>query len=58
VTGGWKKLHNEELHGLYTSPSIIGGRGRGGRSHVGLIGRRGPPMVIDKKTGAKETKSR
>jgi hypothetical protein len=23
VTGGWRKLHNEELHGLYTSPSII-----------------------------------
>jgi hypothetical protein len=23
VTGGWKKLHNEELHGLYSSPSII-----------------------------------
>jgi hypothetical protein len=23
VTGGWKKLHNEELHNLYTSPSII-----------------------------------
>jgi hypothetical protein len=23
VTGGWRKLHNEELHGLYCSPSII-----------------------------------
>jgi hypothetical protein len=23
VTGGWRKLHNEELHNLYTSPSII-----------------------------------
>jgi hypothetical protein len=23
VTGGWKKLHNEELHNLYSSPSII-----------------------------------
>jgi hypothetical protein len=23
VTGGWWKLHNEELHGLYCSPSII-----------------------------------
>jgi hypothetical protein len=22
VTGGWRKLHNEELHGLYSSPSI------------------------------------
>jgi hypothetical protein len=23
VTGGWRKLHNEELHGLYSSPNII-----------------------------------
>jgi hypothetical protein len=21
--GGWRKLHNEELHNLYSSPSII-----------------------------------
>jgi hypothetical protein len=24
VTGSWRKLHNEELHNLYSSPSIIG----------------------------------
>jgi hypothetical protein len=24
VTGEWRKLHNEELHDLYTLPSIIG----------------------------------
>jgi hypothetical protein len=23
VTGDWKKLHNEELHNLYSLPSII-----------------------------------
>jgi hypothetical protein len=23
VTGGWRKLHKEELHNLYSSPSII-----------------------------------
>jgi hypothetical protein len=23
VTGDWRKLHNEELHNLYSSPSII-----------------------------------
>jgi hypothetical protein len=23
VTGGWRKLHNEELHKLYSSPSIF-----------------------------------
>jgi hypothetical protein len=24
VTGCWRKLHNVELHNLYSSPSIIG----------------------------------
>jgi hypothetical protein len=23
VTGGWRKLHNEEFHNLYSSPNII-----------------------------------
>jgi hypothetical protein len=23
VTGGWRKLHNEELHNLYSSTSVI-----------------------------------
>jgi hypothetical protein len=23
LTGGWRKLHNEEFHNLYSSPSII-----------------------------------
>jgi hypothetical protein len=23
VTGGWRKLHDEELHGLYSSPSTV-----------------------------------
>jgi hypothetical protein len=23
MVGGWRKLHNEELHNLYSSPSII-----------------------------------
>jgi hypothetical protein len=23
VTGEWRKLHNEELHDFYSSPSII-----------------------------------
>jgi hypothetical protein len=23
MTGGWRKLHNEELHNFYSSPSII-----------------------------------
>jgi hypothetical protein len=24
VTGSWRKLHNEEIYKLYSSPSIIG----------------------------------
>jgi hypothetical protein len=24
LTGGWRKLHNEELHDLYSLPSVIG----------------------------------
>jgi hypothetical protein len=23
ITGGWRKLHNEELRNLYSSPNII-----------------------------------
>jgi hypothetical protein len=23
VTGGWRKLHNEKLHNLYSSPNVI-----------------------------------
>jgi hypothetical protein len=23
VAGGWRRLHNEELHNLYSSPNII-----------------------------------
>jgi len=23
VAGGWRRLYNEELHNLYTSPNII-----------------------------------
>jgi hypothetical protein len=23
VTGGWRKLHNEKLHDLYSSPGIV-----------------------------------
>jgi hypothetical protein len=42
VTGGWRKLHNEELHGLYSSPSIvrvIKARRMRWEGHVALMGR-------------------
>jgi hypothetical protein len=41
VTGGWTKLHNEELHGLYSSPSItrvIKARRMRRVGHVGRMG--------------------
>jgi hypothetical protein len=30
VTGGWRKLHNEELHNFYSLPSIIRIKCQGG----------------------------
>jgi hypothetical protein len=44
VTGGWTKLHNEELRNLYSSPSInrmIKSRRMGWAANVARIGRRG-----------------
>jgi hypothetical protein len=41
VTGGWRKLHNDELHGLYCSPSIVGAikaRRMGWAGHVARTG--------------------
>jgi hypothetical protein len=43
VIGGWRKLHNEELHNLYSSPTVItiikSKRMRWTR-HVACVGRR------------------
>jgi hypothetical protein len=44
VTGGWRTLHNEELHNLYSSPSIlrmIKSRRMRWAGHVARMGRRG-----------------
>jgi hypothetical protein len=43
VTGEWRKLHNEELHDLYSSPNIvrvIKSRRTRWAGHVARIGRR------------------
>jgi hypothetical protein len=43
VTGAWRKLHNEELHNLYSSPSIIRmikSRMMGWAGHLARMGRR------------------
>jgi hypothetical protein len=44
VTGGWRKLHNEELHNLYSSLNIIRmikSRRMRWAGHVAQIGRKG-----------------
>jgi hypothetical protein len=46
VLGGWRKLHNEELHYLYSSPSpsistIMKSRRKRWARHVARMGRRG-----------------
>jgi hypothetical protein len=44
VTGGWRKLYKEELHNLYSSPSIIriiNSRRMRWAGHVARMGRRG-----------------
>jgi hypothetical protein len=44
VTGSWRKLHNEELHNLYSSPSIIRmlkSRRMRWAGHLARMGRRG-----------------
>jgi hypothetical protein len=43
VVGGWRRLHNEELHNLYISPSIIRiikSRRIGWAGHVEPMGRK------------------
>jgi hypothetical protein len=47
VTGEWRKLHNEELRDLYSSPSIIRiikARRMRWAGHVARMGRRGTPI--------------
>jgi hypothetical protein len=46
VTRDWRKLHNEELHNMYSSPDIIRmikSTRMGWAGHVGRMGQRGKP---------------
>jgi hypothetical protein len=57
VTGEWRKLHNKELHDLYSSPSIIRiieSRRMRWTGHVARMGRRG--TLIDYWWGKSEGK--
>jgi hypothetical protein len=54
VVGGWRKLHNEELHNVYTSPSIIRmirSRRMRWAGHVARIGRSGYRILVGKPEG-------
>jgi hypothetical protein len=46
VTGGWRKLHNEELHDLYSSPSIIRIIKSRKMRWVGLVAQIGEPRNV------------
>jgi hypothetical protein len=41
VTGGWRELHNEELHDLYSSPGIVRVIKARGMRWVGHVGGEG-----------------
>jgi hypothetical protein len=50
VTGGWRELHNEELHNLYSCPNIIrmikSRRIRWARHVVGTGEKRNPYRIL------------
>jgi hypothetical protein len=49
VTGGWRELHKEELHNLYSSPSIIRmikSRRRRCAGHVARMGKRNVYKIL------------
>jgi hypothetical protein len=59
VTGGWRRLHNEELHGLYSSPSIVRvskARRMRWAGHVALIGEvRGAYNILVRRPEGRKT---
>jgi hypothetical protein len=57
VTGGWRKLHNEELHNLYSSPSIVrmikSMRIRWAEQVVQMVEKRNPYRILLRKPEGK-----
>jgi hypothetical protein len=48
VTGGWRKLHNEELHNLHSSPNIIRMTKSKRMRWVGHLTRRGAERKVSR----------
>jgi hypothetical protein len=62
VTGGWRKLHNKELHVLFSSPNIIRmikSRMTRGMGHVARMGALRNPckILIGKPEGGSNRKT-
>jgi hypothetical protein len=51
VTGSWRKLHNEELHNLYSSPSIIRMNKSRRMRWAGHVARMGKRIMVGKPEG-------
>jgi hypothetical protein len=51
VTGGWRKLYNEELHNLYSSPSIIRVIKSRRMRWAGHVARMGDRILVGKPEG-------
>jgi hypothetical protein len=56
VTGDWRKLHNEELHNLYSSPNIIRMIKSRRLRWAGHVARMGETILVGKPEGKRRRK--